>query len=137
MSIDGTTSARKFKILGVDYWNVAYYAKWINKFSDRIIPLKSTQIFPLSREALEVFKTLKTVLANEGLTAIDVNLVFMFETNASYDSVSVLLSQDERPVAFHSRSLQGSELNYVPVEKEAVAIIDAVEKWRHFLIGRH
>lgn len=45
-----------------------------------------------------------------------------------YDSVSVLLSQDERPVAFHSRSLQGSELNYVPVEKEVVAIIDAVEK---------
>ena len=34
-------------------------------------------------------------------------------------------------------TLQGSELHYPPVEKEATAIIEAVRKWRHFLAGRH
>ena len=36
-----------------------------------------------------------------------------------------------------SRTLQGRELHYPPVEKEATAIIEAVRKWRHFLAGRH
>ena len=36
-----------------------------------------------------------------------------------------------------SKTLQGSELHYPPVEKEATAIIEAVCKWRHFLAGRH
>ena len=36
-----------------------------------------------------------------------------------------------------SRTLQGSELHYPPVEKEATAIVKAIRKWRHFLAGRH
>ena len=115
----------------------AYYAKWISRFSDKIKNLKSTTIFPLSGEALLSFQTLKTDLINASLTAISNDLMFVMETDASHNSVSAVLSQDNRPVAFHSRSLQGSELNYASVEKEALAIVDAVEKWRHFLIGRH
>lgn len=115
----------------------AYYAKWISRFSDKIKNLKSTKIFPLSGEALLSFQTLKTDLINASLTAISDDLMFVVETDASHNSVSAVLSQDNRPVAFHSRSLQGSELNYASVEKEALAIVDAVEKWRHFLIGRH
>ena len=63
--------------------------------------------------------------------------MFVIETDVSHNSVSAVLSQDNRPVAFYSRSLRGSELNYASVEKEALAIVDAVEKWRHFLIWRH
>ena len=115
----------------------AYYAKWISRFSGKIKNLKSTTIFPLSGEALLSFQTLKTDLINASLTAISDDLMFVVETDASNNSVSAVLSQNNRPVAFHSRSLQGSELNYASVEKEALAIVDAVEKWRHFLIARH
>ena len=48
-----------------------------------------------------------------------------------------ILNQDGRPVAFFSRSLQGSELKHASVEKEVLAIIEAVEHWKHFLTGRH
>jgi len=34
-----------------------------------------------------------------------------------------------------TRKLQGSELHFPSVEKEATAIIGAVRKWRHFLVG--
>ena len=36
-----------------------------------------------------------------------------------------------------SRTLQGSEMRYPPVEKEATAIIDAVRKWEHCLARQH
>ena len=115
----------------------AYYAKWIKQFSDKIKPLKSAQTFPLSSDAVSAFDMLKNDLATAGLTAIDENVPFVVETDASDNSVSAVLIQGGRPVAFHSRSLQCSELNYAPVEKEALAIVDSIEKWRHFLIGRH
>ena len=51
--------------------------------------------------------------------------------------VSATLNQDGRPVAFMSRVLYKSETNYPSIEKEAVAIIEAVRKWRHFLWRIH
>ncbi len=50
--------------------------------------------------------------------------------------LSLMLNQGGRPVAFTSRALQGSELHYPSVEKEATAIIEAGHKWRHLLAGR-
>ena len=59
------------------------------------------------------------------------------ESDASDVALSATLNQGGRPVAFMSRTLQSSELHYPAVEKEAMAIIEAVRKWRHFLAGRH
>ena len=72
----------------------AYYAKWISRFSDKIKNLKSTTIFPLSGESLLSFQTLKTDLINASLTAISDDLMFVVETDASHNSVSAVLSQD-------------------------------------------
>ena len=36
-----------------------------------------------------------------------------------------------------SRMFSGSETPYPPVEKEATAIIEAVRKWSHLLLGKH
>jgi len=41
------------------------------------------------------------------------------------------------PVVLFSRMLNKRELHYSSVEKEALAITEAVRKWAHFLTGRH
>ena len=38
---------------------------------------------------------------------------------------------------FFSRTLHGSELKHLSVEKEASAIIEAVRHWKHFLTNHH
>ena len=48
-------------------------------------------------------------------------------------AVSATLNQGGRPVAFMSRTLQGSERHYPTFEKEATAVIEAVRKWSHLL----
>jgi len=40
-----------------------------------------------------------------------------------------------RPVAYDSRSFKGAELNYPVHEKELLAIIRALSKWRTDLLG--
>ena len=68
---------------------------------------------------------------------MDENLPFVVECVASDVAVSAVLNQGSHPVAFMSRTLQGSELHYPAVEKEATAIIEAVRKWSHFLARQH
>ncbi|XP_068222901.1 uncharacterized protein [Palaemon carinicauda] len=55
------------------------------------------------------------------------------ECDASEVAVSAVLNQGGRPVAFMSRTLQGSELHYPAVEKEATAIIETVHQGASFM----
>lgn len=115
----------------------AYYAKWISNFSDKIKPLVNTKTFPLDESALAAFTLIKHQLEIATLQSIDENLPFVVECDASEVAISAVLNQGGRPVAFMSRTLQGSEVHHPPVEKEATAIIEAVRKWSHFLARRH
>ena len=112
----------------------AYYAKWIPKFSDKIQPLVNATSFPLDKSALSAFELLKKELERATLHSIDESQPFVVECDASEVCVSATLNQCGRPVAFMSRTLQGSELHYPSVEKETTAIIEAVRKWHHFLV---
>ena len=101
----------------------AYYAKWIFDFAEKIRPLADAKQFPLKRDALNAFVLLKTELSNATLQPVDERLPFAVECDASDRAISATLNQGGRPVAFMSRTLQGSEIYYPPFEKEATAII--------------
>ncbi|MCP4800870.1 MAG: DDE-type integrase/transposase/recombinase, partial [bacterium] len=115
----------------------SYYSQWIPEFSNRIKPLTSSKSFPLPPIAVTAFDNLKKTVEEAFVTAIDETVPFEVETDASDVALAATLSQVGRPVAFFSRSLQGSELKHASIEKEAQAIIEAIRHWRHFLTGRH
>lgn len=74
---------------------------------------------------------------NASLFSADENLPFVVEWDASEVVIPAVLNHGGRPVASMSRTLQGSELHYPAVEKEATAIAEGVRKWSHFVGRQH
>ena len=114
----------------------SHYSKYIPKFSDKIAPLVRAKNFPLSQEAVVAFENLKVTIENSVVQGVDESLPFEIETDASDIAIAAVLSQNNRPVAFFSRTLQGSERKWASVEKEACAVIESVRSWKHYLTGR-
>ena len=113
----------------------AYYSQWIARFSEIMHPLNKNTQFPITDEASEAFKKLKTMLAEAALMPIKDGVPFTAETDASKYAIGATLNQLGRPVAFYSRTLHGSELHHSAVEKEAYSIVEALRKWYYLLIG--
>ena len=115
----------------------SYYSQWIPRFSDRMKPINECKTFPLPAEAVAAFNSIKESIAESVVTAIDEDLPFEVKTDASDVALAATLNQAGRPVVFFSRTLQGSEIRLPSTEKEAMAIIESVRYWKHFLTGKH
>lgn len=115
----------------------AYYSQWISHFSDKIQPLIKNRTFPLPDAVACLYRSLKEELSKSVMATVDPGLPLTVETDASETAIGAVLTQQSRPVAFFSRTLTPSERNHSSVEKEAYAIVEAVRKWRHYLLGTH
>ena len=67
---------------------------------------------------------------------------YVMYTDASEYAIGVVLHQEDeqgglRVVAYANRTLKGAELDYCTSEKEILAIINALRKFRHYLYGTH
>lgn len=60
---------------------------------------------------------------------------FLVCMDASLEYLGGMLSQNEKPIAFESRKLRTKELNYITHDLELVAIFDALNMWRYYILG--
>lgn len=61
---------------------------------------------------------------------------FILECDASGEGLGAVLMQHNHPIAFYSQGLKGRSLTLSAYEKEMLAILSAVKKWRQYLLGR-
>ena len=97
---------------------------------------------PRHQAAFDNIKRLAT--STECLTTIDLatmptNKIFITTDASDYGSGAILTFGpsygEARPVGYDSRSFKGAELNYPVHEKEMLAIVRALAKWRTDLLG--
>jgi hypothetical protein len=72
------------------------------------------------------------------LTHADIDKKFLLETDASSYAYGTVASQKGHdgtyhPVAIYSKSMTLAERNYGILDKEALAIVKALQYWRHWL----
>ena len=94
-----------------------------------------------SDECDKCFRLLKEKLANQPMTYLpDVNKPFIVTCDASDVATGAVLWQEidgeRRPVDFMSRTFTDAEKRYATIEREATAILWALEKWDYYLLGQ-
>jgi hypothetical protein len=96
--------------------------------------------FEFDEACLKSFNILKEALISAPIIQPpDWSLPFEIMCNASNYAMGAVLGQTKdrkhHPIAYASRTLIGSELNYAIMEKELLAIIFSIDKFRSCLLG--
>jgi hypothetical protein len=63
------------------------------------------------------------------------SLPFTLETDASGSGLGAVLMQQGRSIAFYSQALGPKSSAQTAYHKEALAILQAIKRWRHYLLG--
>lgn len=130
------------KFLGIASW----YRRFVPNFATRTEPLtrmlRKKEAFCWTEEANEAFNDLKGCLVEAPiLSCPDFTVPFQVQTDASGYGLGAVLYQligeEERVIAFASRSLTSSERKFTATERECLAVLWAIEKWRPYLEGYH
>jgi len=125
---------------------VNFYRRFIQDFSTIAQPFfdltRSNHAWNWGTKEQEAFERLKMAVTTAPILASPQDSEpFRIEANSSDFVSGAVLSQklpgEEKwhPVAFYSKSLSPVERNYEIHDKEMLAIIHALEEWRHFLEG--
>ena len=123
-----------------------YYRQYIPNFSSISKPLtnllKKNNPFVWSEACEKAFQELKTLLSSAPVLIYpNFHSTFFVETDASNQGIGAVLSQKDeetgklKPIAFASRLLKDAEENYSTTEKEALAIVWALKKFRYTIYG--
>ncbi|CAN6567745.1 unnamed protein product [Malus baccata var. baccata] len=124
--------------------HAGFYRRFITDFSKVSQPLcrllQKDVAFDFNKECTASFKQLKELLTTALIIVPpDWSLPFELMCDASDYALGAVLGQrkDKRPhvIYYASRTLNDAQLNYSTTEKELLAVVFALDKFRSYLIG--
>ena len=122
-----------------------FYRRFIDGFSKRAKPmtalLRKDTPWHWGASEQAAFEDLKQAFTQAPVLAMpDMSKQFTIECDASDYASGAILSQRQEdgslhPIAYYSKSFNDAERNYEIYDKELLAIIRALDEWRHYLEG--
>ena len=122
-----------------------FYRRFVHGYSDIVAPMtrltRKNIGWLWSDDCQSAFDSLKSAFTSAPILSHYIpGAPLIVETDASDYAVAAILSTvasdgEVHPIAFHSRMLGTSELNYDTHDKELLAIFEAFTTWRHYLEG--
>ena len=120
----------------------SFYKKFIRNFSSICNATTETmrgakKEFKWTHGDDKSFETLEQKVAKLPVLALpNFNKVFQVECDASGNAIGAVLSQEGKIVAFFSEKLNDAKRKYSMYDQEFYAIVQALKKWRHYLIPK-
>ena len=112
---------------------IAHYAMIAAPLTD----LLKKDSFVWTDAATAAFNVLKTAMTTAPVLRLpDFSLPFCIETDALETGIGAVLLQSDHPLAFFSKKLGPRRKVASTYHKELYAIVEAVQKWRQYLLGR-
>ncbi|GBG87256.1 hypothetical protein CBR_g45316 [Chara braunii] len=115
---------------------------WRPKGPPRGRLLKKEAIWQWDKDCTSALKKLKHALIEYPVLKVpDPSLPFVVTTDASQYGIGAVLQQDDdngyRPVEFMSARMPSEKVATSKYERELYALRQALEHWKHYLLGRH
>ena len=83
------------------------------------------------------FNKIKQIVGRETLLSYpDFNLLFEIHTDASHTQLGVVISQNNKLIAFYSRKLHLAQRRYTTTECELLSIIETLKEFKNILLGQ-
>lgn len=118
-----------------------FYRRFIKGYAYISAPLTTLltkEQFQWTPEAQQAFTNLKNTMCRAPvLGLLDFSLPFIVETNAFGVGMSLILSQQNHPIAFYSKPFCSKLVHSSTYVRELASITIAVKKWRQYLLGHH
>jgi hypothetical protein len=120
----------------------SFYRKFIRNFSGISAAMMETmkkrhKYFHWTEKAEKIFNLLKRKITEQPVLVLpNFQKTFQVKCDASGFAIGAVLSQEDRPIAYFSEKLNEAKLKYSTYDKEFYAIIQALKKWRHYLIPK-
>jgi hypothetical protein len=115
-----------------------YHRKFVKNYGVLAKPLtdllQHNRNFVWTDKAAKAFETLKKAMVQAPVLALpDFDKPFVIETDACQDGIGAVLLQQGHPIAYLSGALGVNNQKLAIYEKEFMAIMMAVDKWRAYL----
>lgn len=118
-----------------------YYRRFVQGYAAIAQPLTQQlkkDSFGWTSDATAAFQSLKVALTKAPILRMpDFTLPFVIEADASGYGLGAVLLQQSHPIAYYSKVLGVRAQAKSIYEKELMAVVLSVQKWRHYLLGRH
>jgi hypothetical protein len=132
-------------VLGLFGWfreYIPHYAEWALPLTELTLKKYPNRVpwGEAEENAFEKLKELLAAAADKPLYIINWNKSFNIHTDASDYMVAGILSQtdengNENPIAFFSKKLNDTQKGWSTIEKEAFAVIEALNRFRSWIFG--